>query len=218
MVTTEALQMFDGVMLSDGTITNLVFGIVQHGHEHMDWLQLIRSALISLGTPAAPPDLHTRVASLPRGPTRQPFSNQYEYSVLRSRRSLFIHQQRERWYPERTKRIPEDLVLTPLCLANLYMGDGSSARCRNSRKTVQTCFYTQSYNLQSIELLESGFRTLSIATGRSHDKKCSTGGVILTILQESVDNFMTIVEPFITSSFKYKLKWKGGSDSGNTTR
>ena len=218
-VTTPArpLSMFNGVMLSDGTISKpsmrsrCAFSISQKGVVHVDWLEGIRQGLILLGVDMDVPKVGHRSISIPRGNKRILFSNSYEYSYLKSRTSEFIDKQRTIWYTDvGLKIVPRELELDPECLSNFFMGDGSTARCRNSPRTVQTCLYTQSYDRDSIELIEGKLDKLGIHTGRATDKDCRPpcSGIVITVMQDSVDTLMGLVEPFIIPSFMYKLKRK----------
>lgn len=69
-------------------------------------------------------------------------------------------QQRERWYPNGTKEVPDDLNLTPLVLAAWYMDDGSlgptgerlvlCTDCFSSKDTSKLCLQLkEKYNIES---------------------------------------------------------------------
>lgn len=122
MNTQEATEVFDGVMLSDGSITPIartaVFNIDLSGIEHIDWLQVVKEALLSINTQAC--------ANHPRLFKGTSKGLIFYGCILTSRTSQFIVKQRIRWYPDGKKIVPPDLVITPIVLAHWFIGDGSS--------------------------------------------------------------------------------------------
>lgn len=212
MVTAGALQIFDGVMLSDGTLclssarsTNPGFKLALSGWNHLDWISCVQSAL---GTLNISSKVHT---SLSRSKGKA-----YEYCQVRSNTSLFLTQQKRRWYPNGIKEVPIDLCLTPISLAHWFMGDGSSTWNNfNHDAGVTADFATQNFSPYSIDRLEHQLELLGLThlSRRDYSKRSSSKenfAVGIVVLGASLEPLMDLVEPYILPSYKYKIKRPGG--------
>lgn len=193
----NAQAIVDGAILSDANVQmngkGAQFRIMQEGIRHLDWLELLRYSLEALGIAVCDghPKLHTRTT---RGKCRT-------YYYLVSTNSRYMVQQRNRWYVNGFKEVPGDFILTPVSLANWFMGDGTSAY--NNSKCVVVRFATHSFNEQSIEILDSQLGRLGILTTKWGREP---SGIVLSLRQESVNKFMDMIEPHTVSSFTYKIK------------
>jgi len=196
MDTREATQIIDGVMLSDGGVKLVhgkrsisltpVFTLSQHSYQHVDWLNSVRLALATLGVSSS-----------------EPKEYRPSYIQFHSRTHPFIAELRWRWYPAGIKVVPLDLVLTPLCLANWFMGDGlSSTDDRFMRPAVVVRLSSASFTLPEHKRLVSLLEGLAIAAFIGRSGKY----LHINVSQWPVDRFMDLVEPFILPSFAYKLK------------
>jgi len=89
------------------------------------------------------------------------------------------------------------------------MSDGSSSRSKKSKNVavIDTHLYTQGLDQGSVGRIEEGLHDLGPHTGRGVECR-GTSGIAITILQDSVNLFMDIIEPFIVPSFQYKIKRK----------
>lgn len=208
----EALQVFDGVMLSDGRLQllkagrNACFRIVQSGKRHLDWLYFIKDALNILDVEAC-----TGHPKCLRSVVKGEF---YDYSTLVTRVSPLLTSHHGAWYSNGIKEVPIGLHLTPISLANWFMGDGSSYRYKRSPATVSIVLATEGFSAQSIEVLEEELHGMGIDnTGRETYKTTIKGaGVAITIRQSCADSFMEIVRPHMLPSFCYKVKFKEGTN------
>lgn len=124
-VEASPMEVFDGVMLSDASLKfskkgkNAWFSMGLSGSEHMDWLTFVKTTLVALGVP-----VHDRGLGLYRGFSK---GKSYIGALLQSSSQPFLTKQHERWYNGNTKIVPEDVAITPLSVANWFMGDGSSS-------------------------------------------------------------------------------------------
>lgn len=195
-------QVIDGTILSDANLSiprggeNAVYLIALSGREHLDWLYYIKDALEALDVVVTPscPRVHVRI-----GPTGKP----YDYCCLQTRVSSFLTHQFYRWYRDGKKEVPRDLFLTPVSLANWFMGDGTSPE---GTRGIKTSFATHGFPASSIELLEH------LLSGLGFHVSSTKVGIYL--YQDGVDNFMKLVEPFVLPSYRYKIKYRrkdGGS-------
>lgn len=199
----EALEIFNGAMLSDAGLrkpgVNAHLEMALSGQEHLDWLYSCRSALSHLGVPIAPkyPVVRCRVYK----------GKEYDYCLLVTRVSQFLTEQYEAWYPSGAKVVPYSTVLTPRVIANWFMGDGSSSR--KTRECVPVWLCTAGFPLGSIFILEVQLHHLGFKTGRSFNKECRlVPGITVSIRQDSVNDFMDAVKPYVLPSYMYKVKYR----------
>ncbi len=204
----EAAQAFNGLMLGDGGIslshgTSPYFGIAKSGKEYADYLYQVKTILLTLGVPVS--DQYPKaVLAVSRG---KPYVHVYLYS----RSCLFTEVQRKRWYPCGIKIVPIGLNLTPIALAYWFMDDGGSTwNSVHGQMTggVSASFATYNFCLADIEELELRLSALGVTyVTQSVDKHVRSGsGVRLRVHGNSVVSLMDLVEPYMVSSYKMKIK------------
>jgi len=213
-----AMEAFDGIMLSDGGLKcpgrNAYFEMSLSG-KHLgllEYLEHVRDILEVLGVKAC----NTHPKAFETSYRGKPFT----YYRLNSLCSSFLTFQYGRWYSgngsgHRTKGVPADFCLTHVCLAYEYMGDGGSQRDSRAYhfRTVSAHLSTHGFSILEVEILEEQLHALGLNTGRSINRNVVKGsGIRITILQDSVDKFMSIVEPFIHKAYKYKVKYKNNPE------
>ncbi len=111
------------------------------------------------------------------------------------------------YYHVGRKVMPEGAPLTDISLAYLYMLDGSSSWENRGGPAISVYLCTQGFDLHSVELLEKQLHDFNIGTGRAYTK----GGdskVEVTILQDSVDRFMSMADPYVIPPYRYKMKYR----------
>lgn len=114
------------------------------------------------------------------------------------------------YYPSGKKAIPEDFTPTSLFLAWFFMFDGCSAWVSSGGPGIDMFLCTEGFDLHSIELFEEQLHKLGIRTGRNYKKGIKDGsGIEIAILQDSVDHFTSIVDPYIIPPYRYKVKYRG---------
>lgn len=197
-----------GEILSNAHLTlrpkrrNSQFRLVLAGAEHVDRLLVVKSSLAELG-----------VYTSPKYPKVTPRDRYTEISLI-SRQHPLITAARQQWYkmyPDGgyRKSVPHDLELSPLIVAHWFMGDGCSKRDkRPGYQSSITCYFlTESYDIDSIILLERRLHELGIETGRIYKKPKPTFGasVRITVLQKSIDGFMNMITPHMLPSYNYKI-------------
>lgn len=212
----EAFQVFEGCVLSDAKLflehrhglhqtVNYQFKMALSDWEHADWLWFVRDALEMLDVSSCPPKCRRSISH----------GKPYKYVDLRSNVSVWLSEQRQRWYPDGTKEVPEDFKFTPLSLANEFMGDGTSSWNNNNPEsgvTVELC--TQGFNPVSIGRLERQLEGLGISHLSRLDYSTAKGStrhfaIGIIILGASTELFMDVVEPYILPSYRYKIKREG---------
>lgn len=122
---TRALrELVDGLLLGDGSIECGRYGArLRLGQcaDHRDWVKQVQQLFEGAGVICGVRD------ALPETPARI-WGKVYRRQgtcKLTTRSYAFLKDQRERWYPHGSKRVPKDVLLTPLSLAHWYAGDGT---------------------------------------------------------------------------------------------
>lgn len=197
MTKQECQDIFDGVMLSDGSIGFThgsripYFMIGLSGTDHLDWITSIRSALTTLGIPVT--------ENYPKVYHKTSKGRPYEQLTLCSRVSSLLPY--SRWYKYWRKVVPVDIVLSNRLLANWMMGDGSSTYCGGS---VYVKFSTCSYTTDEVMMLIGKF----VQIGIYHPYLIRNQGLpeIRIGRSDDVKHLMDMVEPYIHESYMYKVK------------
>ena len=105
---------------------------------------------------------------------------------------------RQRYYRERRKAIPEDLVLTPLSMAVWFMDDGS----RKSSQCSGLYLNTQSFMAAEVDLLRFVMsRDCEVQTS----VRKQADGLQIYVPSPSVAGFSAFIRAYILPSMMYKL-------------
>jgi len=210
----EAAEVFDGVMLGDGSITlpssynNAYFIMNLSGTKTLEYLSSVRTALLTLSIP-----VKTTYPKVLKGTSK---GKVYYYCRLQSGCCQLLTEQYHRWYPSRRKVVPEDVSLTPITLAHWFMGDGSSyldERYHYVSVTITLC--TDGYREQEVALLADKLHSININVSLVYHTAVRNGrGMRIIIRQDSVNRFMDVVGPYVIEPYEYKLKYKEVPDGG----
>lgn len=191
----NAQQVLDGVMLSDGNLRlrkgcrNAYF-IIDLSEGHLDWLLMIRDALTALGVLVS--DRCPAVSTNHKGYTSQ---------WLWTHAHPFLTSQYEIWYPNGYKEVPCAFGLTPVSLANEYMGDGG---LNTGHKDCILC--TEGYSLNEVNFLRSALLKMGIQSiSRPYKRTRRGAGFRIYIRRNSIRTFMSAIEPYVVPSYRYKL-------------
>lgn len=191
-----AHQVFDGVMLSDGglevtTSRKARFNMALSGVSHLDWLDYVAGATTVLGAQVSPgyPKVWDRVSVC---------GTRYKYCFLRTLTCGFLTAQHPRWYAGGIKVVPLDVELTPAVVANWFMGDAACGRGHG----ITLEFTTESFDEDSLLVLERKLRALNIETGRC---RRPNGGHRITVRTHSVPALVNMVEQYVLPSYRYKI-------------
>lgn len=214
-----AMEALRGVILSDGSLVphgqNAYFSIglsdnrsnlVQREQIPIEDLllflqHLVMVALKPLGIKPCRRHPRTRLYKNPKTDEKLPGV------VLETTVSELLTELYPEYYPAGKKVVPEGSILTDILLAYFFMLDGYSAWHNRGGPTIKVYLYTQGFDLHSVEILENQLLSLGVNTGRAH-----VGGgeskVVITVSQESVDHFMSIVDPYVVPPYRYKIKYR----------
>lgn len=204
-----ANQVIDGALLSDAGVyyqtgsNSIHFEILVDGAEHIDWLLSIKNALTTLGiyVPCDYPII------------RHKMSRGKHYMVVRvvSSDTQHLKSLRDRWYPHGIKIVPDDLVLTPIVLANWFIGDGSTSWMRTPAYLgviLRLC--TNSCTESEVDRLIDMINRLGIDNVHKNHCISNTSGLkqpIIVIREaDTINEFIKLIAPYVCDSYRYKLK------------
>ena len=203
----EAQQVFNGIMLGDGSICKQVrfarFQIGLSGANTISYLYEVRRMLYTMGVYCS--EIYPKCV---RTTTRGGYT--FDLCSLYSKTSEIMLNERYRWYPVGKKEVPSDFNLTPVSLAHWFMGDGSSVYDTHGGQYIHVKISSMGFNENSIAILEHSLSKLGFSTGRNMHKETKEGsGIVISILQDSINQFMDTIEPHMLMPYLYKIKHNG---------
>jgi len=215
-----AIQVLDGLMLGDASIglsrgrsphfcITLSAGADRDLRDAM--LSYLRGIKDSLGLLGIEP-----CSGHPKAYVSFSKGRHYYAPTLRSHVSDFTVEQRCRWYANGVKIVPQDVIVTPLSLAYWYMCDGSSSYGAGS--CVNTRLSTKAFSTSDIKLLKGLLGNLGIRIGYELHGKCTSAGdgIVITVKQDSIDRFMSVIKPHMQEPYLYKIKYREKACMRNT--
>jgi hypothetical protein len=116
-----------------------------------------------------------------------------------SEQSPFYLEQRNLWYPNGKKIVPENINLTPLTLAFWYMDDGSLQHNVHSR------LYTNGFSFCDVEILISKLKNLGINSEIYTAKYIDRIYPVIKINRSNSFKLFDIISKYIVPCMQYKL-------------
>jgi len=197
-----AFQTVEGALLGDAGLVrrskNPYFWIDLSGPEHLDWLYALKSALLVLGVSVSSrcPKTVPRVSKLGDK------VREWVCIELWSEYSPVLLPLYYRWYPLGKKVLPHDVVLTPVVLANWFMGDGTSFKMPGRQNLVRAKFCTQGFPFCDTDMLKEQLSQLGVVTQRyKSDRSLFVNDAV------SITRLMTMIEPHVLPSYRHKIKY-----------
>lgn len=196
--------LIDGLMLGDGWIE--VSGnssgrvCVEQTSEHSDWLDQLETHWDSVGVE------WTRSTRKPR--QTNILGRSFESNpagLLRTRKYATFTEERYRWYPDGTKRVPGDVDLSPLALAHWYWGDGSTVR-----EGYGMIFHTDGFTREEVDFLRDRLNELYGWEPTIRERR--RGQFTLGVYKDR-QALCDLIKPYCPPCFRYKLKVKGKAPS-----
>lgn len=192
-------QIFDGLMLGDGSI-HLPFGgknarfsqHCQHRSVLINYISLFNNEQIFF--PESNP--YERVTESKDG------KRLITTYILQSTIDYFLTRQYYRWYKNGLKIVPKDLILTPLVIKYWYYGDGGLKY--NHHLTREINFATEGFSLKDVDFLGMLLcDVLGIKKVRFGLKKDSTQSIII-INKSDISTLLDYIGPCDIPCYQYK--------------
>lgn len=201
----HAQEAFDGLMLSDGSLratsmNNACMQVALSGAEHLDWLYFIKDNLELLGVSFNPPYPKVYKVVSSKG-------IHYDHCVLLSRTSGYLGSEHKKWYNGSRKIVPANISITPVVLANWFMGDGSSSRVTSFPRCVKVFIATSGFRQSEVCHLASLLALLGIKANVNAEVRDSKTYYRIGVQdKKSVNILMELIEPHVLPSYRYKIK------------
>lgn len=194
------INLINGIMLGDGHMrigkTDVSMPYIEHTSKHREYSEHISMQLFD-------------EIKVKHSKNKQAYKNKesiFNSYIVRSLSDEKLKSIYKKWYKNKIKIIPNDLVITPKTLLYWFMDDGSSYQRRKQSKIKQVyvilcteCFTKQENEFLADQLLKLGLKAniKSIRWGN---------GYRLEISQGQYHNFIDIIGPPPIECFKYKWK------------
>ena len=99
-----------------------------------------------------------------------------------------------KFYSNKVKKVPKDIILKPVTLAVWYMDDGS--------KSYKSCYFnTQEFDLESQNNLIKALARLKIGAKLNKDKQYFR----IRVLTSSAPRLINMIRPYVIESMRYKF-------------
>lgn len=174
----------DGLLLGDASVPagqNLL-----HFSQRSDRREYVEYVATALGLPL------DRVKDRARQPDTRT-GRVYRCSELRTYSDPVFGNLRSRWYPNGRKVVPRDLQLSPECVLNWFLCDGS---CSPTRGSAQLMLCTDAFPADDLDFLRGLLSGVGV--------EANTCGPRLRVRQNSVARFYDYIGPCPVTCFAYK--------------
>jgi len=134
------------------------------------------------------------------------YGQSYGWHVM-SKTCWYFGKLRKMWYDKNGKIVPKNIVITLETVAYWFMCDGSEYW--NNKKTkdyLTITFGTYGYTEDEVDFLVSKLQKLKINAKKKRWVKVKEQFIIIITHQKDIDEFNKMMEPYILSDFKYKIK------------
>lgn len=187
------LDIFDGIIISDGHLSKptspMASSRLSMGVKYKSFVEAVVVALPLSWSP---------ITKSSRKDKRT--GNIYTTYQLRSHTSAFLREQRDRWYPNGTKIIPEDLILNKQVLLWWYLGDGSLPKRKARPNYRQIVLATNSFTL------EDNNRLISMLKDILQDDNVYLENNMIIVARTAITQFAKIIgTKSPVSDYEYKF-------------
>lgn len=192
----KEIEILEGELLGDGYILQKnIFGFTNTKKDYVEYLQSNLSILHNRNIHTSPPK-----PFIGRQGKTYIRSEKYEIRSLSQNSLKYFY---KKWYPEGTKIVPRDLILTPITLRHWFYGDGHN--CKDNWR-IQLC--TNGFTLEDVSFLVESLQELGFTNARV--KKDNYQGKISYSIKisnkETVTSFIKYISPCNIPSMIYKFK------------
>jgi transposase len=189
-------EIVDGLLLGDGCINNAGVLQVAQSVRRVGWLRAIMRLCSELEiacgmTPARAPK---RVSYIEGRPVRGGASRTFYAHTYKETK-----EQRLRWYPHGTKRVPRDFVVTPLSVALWYCGDGTGSK----NGTMEFC--TQGF--LRADVCKLARRLAETFQVHAYVGQATDGPVVRIDRRDDAFKIKQLIKAFVPRCCVYKLKY-----------
>ena len=190
------LDIVDGLLLGDGSIDlHKSFLRLEQCEARYCWIEQVSRCLYDIGCDHKILPIKPRIRQIEGRQVKSKPAN-----LLYTRSYSEFKYQKSRWYPEGKKRVPRDLILSPVTMAHWFAGDGTY----NSNGILSFC--TNGFVREDTEYLAESLCKLDIESNIMNT--CREGQFTIGIYKiEDVLRLKDMIEPFLPECCKYKLRF-----------
>ena len=201
---------FDGLMLGDGSIhipstKNARFSIGQR-YDKIGWLNWIKNIFDKYNIEYVMYNNESRKFISPTN--NKEYKNKPSITLSTKLYGLFTKEY-NRWYDNGEKIIPDDVRLSPISLAQWYMGDGDLYCDKRKwiRYTVEisTLQFTKDELKELVDKIDDLYK-IKFNINRFYKNRENRGYRLRTGKKHQVYKFCKLIEPHIVDCFKYKIR------------
>jgi hypothetical protein len=111
---------------------------------------------------------------------------------------------KNKWYPEGKKIVPGDIELTPECVANWYLGDGSITQSKKKYFAIR--LHTNGFPHNDVIFLSDLLDDKLDIHSRTYVHGKENNGLVIHILrQKDVKTFLNYIKDFWILCYAYKF-------------
>ena len=209
MITEIVKNYIDGLLLGDGSVIQDNDWCAHYAHNcvlrSVVWLEKIKDDFTEFGIKS-----NIKKIVIPPREINNKHIAATDATYLYTLNYEELKDFRQRWYPEGKKIVPRDITITPLLMANWYMGDGSY-----TKNTPRVSLATNAFTLEDIEFLSRRVsETLGIKIYIRSVARRKEQYVLVVSRKDDVHKFLRYTEPYKVSCFDYK--WDSVRSNLNT--
>jgi len=188
------IEIVDGILLGDGWIDRKGLLRLEQSQAHAPWLDSVADDLATLGASTKIVPIAPRARYLEGREIRSSGG-----SLLYTPAYVELQEQRKRWYPKDKKRVPEDVVLSPLSIAYWFCGDGTYD------KQGALFFCTNSFLKREAQQLAEGLTELGIRARCVPVPARSRQWKIAITERDAAQTLRELTEDHVPECFRYKV-------------
>lgn len=193
-VTGKLNDYINGLLLSDGSVSKI--GRYTQASSQIEWLNRIKDDFSMFGVNSTINNGHHQTSYYEDKPIKSFIYNMWTKCYVE------FKELRKKWYPEGKKIVPNDIMMTPECVGNWYLGDGYI------NTQMQSCgiYYTISiatcgFETNDIEFLKS---ELNDAIGVNSYIAPSTNYICIS-RKKAVIKFLDYIKDIQVPCYSYKF-------------
>lgn len=191
-------DIFDGLMLGDGgvfPVSNNSLAYYRQSCKHKEYLVYLKNLAEQEKLVTCPS--HPRQRIHYKKGTKNPICYSYTFDIRGSEE--FGHA-RSRWYNNRIKFLPLDLILTPSIVRQWYIGDGNLGYEGDYLKRLK--FSTHNFTKEEVGILKE---LLDFSIGVcSHIGASGDGHWVLEVYRGQLNNILSYIGPCSHPCYQYK--------------
>jgi hypothetical protein len=189
------VEIVDGLLLGDGSIDRKGSLRLEQARGRKGWLVEVQRILKAV-------DCSSRIVPIPPR-VRMLGGREIESSggaLLYTPCYVELKKQRVRWYPKGEKRVPENIKMSPMVLAQWLAGDGTYDHSGRLR------FCTDGFRRKDVDLLIRALGVVGIQATRAARPRPGQYHVNVDRLDEAV-KVKAMIEDLVPACFRYKLSY-----------